>query len=59
MLVGRAISTTGVLLPNLWDAAMAALTNLADFSQNDDEKLTLGRVRSSGTAACQRLQQAL
>ena len=46
MLVGRAVSATGELLPNIWDAAMSALNTPGRFSQ-DEEKLTLGRVRAA------------
>ncbi len=46
VLVGRAVSATGELLPNLWDAAMSALNNPAHFAE-EDQKLTLGRVRSA------------
>ena len=42
--MGRAVSTTGMLLPNLWDAAMAALNNPTEFVE-DEESLTLGRAR--------------
>ena len=44
VLVGRAVSAAGELLPNLWDAAMSALNNPAHFAE-EDQKLTLGRVR--------------
>ena len=54
MLVGRAASTTGVLLPNLWDAAMAALNSPTQFVE-DEESLTLGRVRIYAPSDCQGL----
>ena len=54
VLVGRAVSTAGVLLPNLWDAAMAALNNPTQFAE-DEESLTLGRVRVTTGATCQSL----